>query len=140
MARYNSVDFKIEFDNSSGVLQDMSVYITDAGPMEKDTKPQEITPFGAADETFDGTGVGSVKSITLKGDYDDTATTGPDAIFNDVGCKNTTGGTRTLKYTYGSTKTTSVETIITGYKRVPGVKKLTGLEVTLQPTGAVTEV
>ncbi len=52
---------------------------------------------------------------------------------------NALGATRTLKITWGSTKTTSVETIIVGYDRIAQVGKLTEYEVTLRPTGAVTE-
>lgn len=134
MAKYNSADHTIEFDNAGGSLVDMSAYITDADPMEKEIETEETTPFGVADETHASDGVSRVKDITLKGFYDDTATTGPHEIFNAI------GSTRTLKYTWGGAKTTSVETIITSYKRLPKVKGLTGFEVKLLPTGAVTEV
>ena len=74
-----------------------------------------------------------VDDIELTGFYDDTATTGPDAVFNAP------GETRTLKITWGGTKTSSVETIIAGYQRQAAVKESTKYTVTLKPTGAVTE-
>ena len=134
MAKYNSSNFKIEFDNSGGVLVDMSAYVTDAGEMDREMPTEDTTPFSVAVETNASAGVEVHSSdISLKGFYDDTASTGPDVIFNAI------GSTRTLKYTYGSTKTTTVETIITDYKRTPKVKGLTGYEVTLKKTGAVVE-
>lgn len=133
MAKYSSADYKIEFDNAGGTLVDMSAYITDADAMDIEMATEEITPFSSAVETHASAGVASTKDISLKGFYDDTATTGPHVIFNAL------GSTRTLKYTYGGAKTTSVETIIKSYKRSGKVKGLTGFEVKLLPTGAVTE-
>ena len=140
MAVQNSSVVKIEFDNSSGVLQDMTQYVTDSDPMVREGSVEETTPFGASAETYASDGVEKNSQMQLKGPYDDTAATGPHVIFNDVLCKNTAGGTRTLKYTYGNGKTTSVETIILSYSRDPKVKKLTGYAVKLQKTGNVTEV
>lgn len=134
MAKYDSSDHTIEFDNSGGSLVDMSAYITDADPIVRETPTEETTGFAASVESHASVGVEKSDSITLKGFYDDTASTGPHDIFNSI------GSTRTLKYTWGGAKTTSVETIITSYKRLPKVKGLTGFEVTLQRTGAVTEV
>lgn len=134
MAKYSSADFQVWFDNTGGTPVDMSAYITDAGDMEKEIATEEITPFSAANEAHASSGVSSVKEIVLKGAYDDTATTGPHVIFNAL------GDTRTLKYVWGGAKTTSVETIIANYKRLPKVKNLVGFEVKLLATGAVTEV
>lgn len=133
MAKYSSADHTIEFDNAGGSLVDMSAYITDADPIETEIETEETTPFASAVETHASAGVSKTNDITLKGFYDDAATTGPHVIFNAK------GSTRTLKYTWGGAKTTSVETIITAYKRLPKVKGLTGFEVKLLPTGAVTE-
>ena len=134
MAKYSSKDFAIKFDDSLGAPQDVSQYITDAGPMDTSIATEGTTPFGASDETNASAGVKAAKAITLKGPYDDTATTGPVALFNAK------GDTRTLEYDWGGGKSSSVEVLITDFKRVPGVKKLTGFEVTLLPTGPVTEV
>ena len=137
MARYGYGALKIEFDNASDALQDMSQYIMDTPPsFEREALIEEITAAGDSDEAHAAVGVSKVAPITMGGAYDDTVTTGPDVIFNAIG--NTT--TRTLKVTWGSTKTSSVECIITNYVRTPGRGELTKFTVTLQPTGAVTEV
>ena len=135
MARRGFPDLKIEFDNSSNALQDMSAFIMDTPPsFDREAILEEITAAGDADEAHAKVGLNKVNPITMGGAFDDTATTGPDAIFNAI------GDTRTLKVTWGGTKTSQVETIITNYVRTPARGELTKFTVTLQPTGAVTEV
>ena len=134
MAKYSSADLVVMVDNSGGTPTDMSAYVTDPGDFERYIATEETTPIGSANETNASAGVSGVKDIKLGGFYDDTVTTGPHVIFNAL------GETRTLTVTWGGAKTSSVETIITSYKRLPKVKKLVGFEVTLLPTGAVTEV
>ncbi len=134
MARYGYPDLKIEFDNSSDALQDMSQYIMDAPPsFDREQILEEITAAGDNDEAHAKVGLTKVAPITMGGAYDDAASTGPDVIFNAI------GDTRTLKITWGSSKTSSVECIIQNYVRTPARGELTKFEVTLQPTGAVTE-
>jgi hypothetical protein len=135
VAKYGPDDLVIEFDNSGGTLQNMSQYIREINGVEIEAILTDSHAFGDTWHEALAVGVSKVGDITLKGFYDDTASTGPDVIFNAVG--NTT--TRTLKVTWGNTKTTSVETIIKKYSRMPKLDDLTGFEVILQPTGAVTE-
>ena len=136
MARAGFGDLKIEFDNAAASLVDMSTYITTVNGMEREALLQELTAAGDDDERWGIVGVNKVAPITLSGFFDDTASTGPDVIFNAIG--NAT--TRTIKFTWGGTKTSSVETIIRKYMRKPTRGELTGFEVELQPTGIVTEV
>lgn len=134
MTRYGYPDVKIEFDNSSDALQDMSQYIMDTPPsFDREALIEEITAAGDADEAHAKVGLNKVAPITMGGAFDDQATTGPDAIFNAI------GDTRTLKVTWGGSKTSSVETIITNYVRNASRGELTKFTVTVQPTGAVTE-
>ncbi len=133
MATYGPDDVKIEFDNTGGSLVDMSAHITTFNGIKREALTVEATTFSLSAEAHAAVGVTRVNDVPLRGFYDDTATTGPDVIFNAL------GATRTLKITWGSTKTTSVETIIVGYDRIAQVGKLTEYEVTLRPTGAVTE-
>jgi hypothetical protein len=135
MTRYGFGDLKIEFDDSGGVLRDMSQYVMSINGMDKEAILEEITAAGDDFEQY-ASGMTRVNVITITGLYDDTASTGPDVVFNAVG--NAT--TRTLKFTWGGTKTTSVECIIKKYSRKPSRGELTKFEVELQPTGVVTEV
>src|SRR5688572_31875270 len=99
---------------------------------------EESHAFG--DSWFESlaTGMKQMADVVLGGFYDDTATTGPDALFVTTASGPSTSGT-TLIITYGSTKTTSVSTFIVKYRRTLALGKLHGFEVTLRPTGAVTE-
>lgn len=133
MAKYGSKDLKIEVDNSSGSPVDLSNYIDTINEFNVEVAIVEGTAFGDGWVEQISTGLKKGNPVTIEGFYDDTATTGPDVILNSL------GDTRTLKITWGSTKTTSVEAIITSYSRKPVRGELTRFSCTLTPTGTVTE-
>lgn len=134
MAKYTAANVVVEFDETGGSLTDMSQYVQEINGIDIEMTLEESHTFGDSWVENLSAGLKKVAPVTLTGMYDDTATTGPDVIFNAL------GATRTLKITWGGTKTTSVETIIQKYSRKPARGTLTKFEVTLQPTGAVTEV
>ncbi len=133
MAKFGFGDLKIEVDNSGGSPTDMSTFIKTVNGFSIEALLEEITSAGDADERWAKVGVSRASEIVFGGDFDDEAATGPDAIFNSL------GDTRTVKFTYGGTKTSEVEAIIKRYDRSPTKGELTNFEVALQPTGAVTE-
>lgn len=134
MAKYGSGAVVIEFDNSSGTLVNMTQHVLELGGIDVQAVLEEDAhTFGDTWREVLATGVKRAEPITIGGFYDDTATTGPDAIFNSVGSE------RTLKVTHGGTKTTSVEAVIQSYRRRPQRNQLTRYEVSVIPTGAVTE-
>lgn len=140
MAKYGSNSVVVEIDSTEGgSLADISQYITSINGVEVEAVLQESQSFG--DSWFEhlSTGMRRVSPVVLGGFYDDTATTGPNAIFINVQ-DAPADATRTLKVTWGSTKTTSVEVWIQKYTRQATRNELTRFEVTLQPTGATTEV
>lgn len=114
----------------------MTQYVQELGGVDIEAMLAESHSFGDAWVEAYWTGIRKMAEITVKGFYDDAASTGPDVIFNAVGNAN---ATRTLKVTWGSTKTTSVETYIKNYRRLPKRDELTGYEAVLVPTGAPTE-
>ncbi|HXH05852.1 MAG TPA: hypothetical protein VNI83_04605 [Vicinamibacterales bacterium] len=139
MAKYGSSSIVIEFDNAGGTLVNVTQYVTTINGIDVEALMEEGThPFGASWEEAIPSGVRRMNEITLGGLYDDTATTGPDAIFNAV-ASSPTVATRTLRITWGGTKTTSVECYIKNYRRTPTRNEVTKFEVVLRPVGAVTE-
>jgi hypothetical protein len=138
MANYGPSNIAISFDDSTGTPVVMTAYILTINGFDKEAAMEETTAFGSAWKTSKATGVRMVGDIVLGGLYDDTADTGPDAIFNDV-VDGPSDSTRTFALTYGGSKSSSVETWIKKYRRIPGARALTRYEVTLEPTGAVTE-
>ena len=77
--------------------------------------------------------------VELGGVSDDTASTSPDALFANRVPEGPSVTTRTLKFTWGGSKTTEVETVLVGYRRSVDKQGLTNWSARLQPTGAVTE-
>lgn len=139
MAKYGSSSLKVEFDDAAAALVDMTQHVRSINGVRIEAILQESHSFGDAWFESLAAGLRRVNDVELRGFYDDAATTGPDVIFNAVFSSPATA-TRTLKLTWGSTKTTSVETLIMAYERVGVVGALTEYVTVLRPTGAVTEV
>lgn len=140
MAKYGSSSIVIEIDSTEGgTLSDISQYVQTINGVEVEAILQESHSFG--DSWFEhlATGMRKMNPVVLGGFYDDTATTGPNAIFINVQ-DSPADATRTLKITWGGTKTTTVEVWIQKYTRQATRNELTRFEATLQPSGAVTEV
>lgn len=134
MATYGWNVFKFELDVSvGGALTDMSAYVLEISDIEIAALTQEATPATTAAVAHLATGITECKEFTVKGVYDDTATTGPNVVFVGV------GDVRSFKITWGGSKTTAGECIITSYKRIAKKGDLTAYELTLLPTGAITE-
>ncbi len=139
MAKYGSPSIAIAFDNSGGTPVTISQDVLDINGIEIETLLEESQTFG--DSWFESLSVGIRKlaDVTIGGFYDDTASTGPNVLFNDL-ANGPSATTRTLTVTWGGAKTTSVETLIMKYSRMPKRNGITRYTVVLRPTGAVTEV
>lgn len=140
MSKYNSSNLIIEFDNAALALQVITPYVLRCGSLKKKGLFEESTAYGKSVVERLYAGMKDTEPIVLGGFYDDAASPAPDALFDDIGNVATTGGgTRTLKITWGGTKTSSVEMFIQDYEKLPDVGKLHQYNVTLLPSGAVTE-
>ena len=133
MAKYGSPSVVISFNGTT-----ITQYVTDINNIDVESILEETHTFG--DTWFESTAVGMKKAgdIKLKGFYDDTATTGPNALFVTTASDPTTAAVN-LVITYGSTKTTTIPVLIQKYSRMLDRGKLHKYEVTLQPTGTVSE-
>jgi hypothetical protein len=133
------VDIKVEYDNSSGTPVDITQYVLTLNGVEIEQVLEEVRAFGSAWQKYLSIGVGKIAAIVLGGIWDDTATTGPDALFANRIPELPSIATRTLTITWFGTKTTEVETLLQKYKRTPDKNALTKYEVTLQPSDEATE-
>ena len=139
MAKYGSNSLIVAVDNSSGTPVTMTNYITSIGNVTVEALLQETTAFGDSFVEQLSTGMRRAEPIVLGGLYDDTSG-GPDSVFNDVASGPAdTASTRTITITWGGSKTTACEAIIPNYTRTATRGELTAYEVTLTPTGTVTE-
>jgi len=139
MANSNPSSMKIEYDNAGGALVDISQYVMTLNDIDTESVTEETHTFGDTWDEHTPVGVGRLPAIELGGLYDDTAVSGPDALFAGRVPEVTTATTRTLKITWGGTKTTAFETYLSSYKRTADRNGLTKFTVKLQPTGAVIE-
>lgn len=136
MAKYSSPDMVVKIDNASNSLVDQSQYVKAIGGFAPTAETGDITAFGDAWREHQAH-LKDGGQFTTEGDYDDTATTGPDVIQNCI------GQTRTVeiswKGTTGGYPKTSMECICLKYERKAAVGALHGYVATWQVTGAVTE-
>lgn len=134
MANYGSDDLVIEVDDSvGGSLTNIKAYIREIGGFKVEAILQQAHAFGDTWVEHLFTGLRQANAFAMRGFYDDAAG-GPDALF-----AGHEGEVRSLRLTWGSTKTSSFEVLIQSYERLPKVGELHGFEVMVQPTGAVTE-
>lgn len=136
MAKYGPDDVVVEFDNAGGTLVDITQYVLSIGGIKKGAVLEDSRTFGDAWGEVLDTGVRTLQPIQIGMFYDDVATVGPNALF---GGNSDLGRTGTLKVTYGSTKTTSVEAVITDVERLLDRGALHKMNVLVTPTGQPTE-
>jgi hypothetical protein len=139
MANSSPADIVVEYDDASDTPVDISQYVLTINDVDVEQILEETHAFGDAWEESKSVGIGRVPVIELGGLYDDTATTGPDALFADRIPETPATDPRTLTITWCTGKTTSVETRLLGYKRTADRGGLTKFSARLQPTGAVAE-
>ena len=139
MANYGPADIAVNYDNAGGTPVDISAHVLTINDVDVENITEEVRPFGAAWDTHKAIGVGRMPVIELGGVFDDTAATGPDALFGGRVPETAATATRTLAITWGSTKITSVETLLLTYRRTADKSGLTKWLARLQPTGAVVE-
>lgn len=133
MAKYGPNDISIAVDNTGGTPVTMDAYIDEISGATVEAILEESHTFNSAYVEQLYSGIQRMSPITFSGFYDDTATTGPNAIFVAL------GETRTVTITWGGSKTTATEAILTTYDRAPGRNASTRYTITLTPTGTVTE-
>jgi len=133
VAKYGSKDVDISWAGTS-----IKNYVRSINGVEISSVMEESHAFG--DTWFESlaTGMKQMADVVLGGFYDDTATTGPDALFVTTASGPSTSSAA-LVITYGSTKTTTIPVLNVKYRRTLSVGKLHGFETTLRASGAITE-
>ena len=130
----------VEYDNSGGSLVDISQHVLTLGDFKVEQITEEKHSFGDLWEEHLPVGVGRLPALPIGGLYDDTAATGPNALFGGQIPISPATASRTLKITWLADKTSSVETTLLDFTRSADRSALTKYTATVQPTGAVTEV
>src|SRR5438045_9625531 len=109
MANYGPTSLAITFDDSGGTPRVMTPYILTVNDVSVEAALEETQAFGKAWRESLATGIRFMQDIVLGGLFDDTAATGPDAVFNAPAPTPATA-TRSLLIGYGGPTTWTVET------------------------------
>lgn len=133
MAQYGSNQVVIMFDDSGGTPQDMSAYVREFNGVTIEAILNETHTFGDSWFKSKATGMKKGDDVVWGGHYNDTASVGPDAVFNAPGDE------RTASVTWGGSNETSAEMVIVKYARLPILNDLTKFQVTLRPTDEISE-
>ena len=134
MAKFGSDNLVISIDDSGSVARDLSDHITEFGGIDIEALIEESHAFGDTfvEQLFSG--VKRLADISVRGFYDDVATTGPDAVF-----RGGEGDQRTVSITWGGSNITAGEAIIKNYRRLAVRGESQKYEAILSPTGIWTE-
>lgn len=139
MAKSTPAEIVVEFDNSGGTLQNISQYSITLNGISVEQILERADSFGDSWEEHLPIGKGKIAPVVIGGHFDDTASTGPDALFK-ISTPDTPSSTaRELKVTWRSGVTTLINVYRVKYDRKPTRDGLTMFEATVQPTGAPTE-
>ena len=127
-------DLKIELDNNSDALKDISLYVTEINGYTVEQLLEELSAAGDSTDRWGVVGFEQKAEITISGPYDDQA----DSLVAIT--LDGEGDTRTLKLTFdvGASDTRQVECIIKSTERAPSRGAFTKFTIVLRPTGAVT--
>jgi len=134
----NEVAFEIDSADGGALTTGFGItYLTKIGDSVVNREAVESTPFGVVDEQYI---IGVIKKrepLVIEGFYDDTATSGPDAVLN-IG-KVTHAATRSTVLTFATGKTITGEVWIEKYTRTVEVGAYHGFSASLRYTGTITE-
>ena len=115
---------------------DISAYVTEIDGLEREAVTEDVTAAGDDDEAHAPVGLKRAGQVTLRGPYDDGATSLNGIAQTNFGSLSSGA----LLITWKSGKTSSVSCFVARYGRKPVKGAFHGVEVVLQTTGAVTEV
>lgn len=136
MAFYHGKGLAFKIDNSAGTLQTLTSFV-DSVDFDNSVALGDTTTAGAEDKTF--VSGQAEHGLSISGKWDDTASTGPDAVlFGLVGLETTS----TFEFgpagsTSGKVKYTG-ECFLTGYKCSDPVGGVVAYTADFKITGAVT--
>lgn len=137
MALFGSTSVTITYDDGpGGTGRALTNSVTEMGGISIEALQADTSAFADIWGESTPTGFKAVDEVSIKGFYDDTATTGPHVVFRDVD-DSPSDATRTLVVVFGGTNGTfTIETRLKKYSVMPKVKGLTEYEAIVVPTGS----
>ncbi len=137
MAMFGSTSVTITYDDGpGGTGRAITDYVTEIGGISIEALQADTSAFGDGWGESTPTGFKTVDEVSIKGFYNDAATTGPHVVFKDVD-DSPSDSTRTLVVVFGGTNGTfTIETRLKKYMVGAKVKGLTEFEAVVVPTGS----
>lgn len=129
--KHNSTELVTTF-----ATKDMTAHITKFAGIELEGMFEDATTLGDTLKKSIFGGVTEIKDPEVEGWWDDTPTSGPQAVFGTIGASGP------LAVVWGNAKSTTIATMaIKAYARTPEVGKPTAFKATLTNVGTtITEV
>lgn len=130
--KHGSAEITVSYDDApGGSLRVITAFVLTMGGVKLTSNMQANTPFGATFEAMLPTGVSKIDQITLGGFWDDTATTGPHAVFIAPDT-SPQAATRTLQIVFGNARTWTSEGYLVSYEVLGKANALTEFSSVLQ--------
>lgn len=134
MAKYGGKDFALSFGGTAMTAHILTVNSFDVEAVTIDGKP-----LGSAYPKPTPTGDLAYSDVEVEGLYDDTAVSGPDAVFRAAMPTGPASASSALILTWGGTKTSTGQAFCTKFTRQASKNEITRFRATLKWTGQVTE-
>jgi len=135
MAQYSSVDLTFTIKDSGGTPRVTTPFIRSIGGVSIEAVTQDSSVFGSTWAQYISGFFKKAAPIVMGGFYDTTADVGPDVLYAGHEGDLRTG----CILLFGGAKSVTFDAIIVKYERLPKLGAMTEYQVTLQPTGTVTE-
>jgi hypothetical protein len=136
MAMFGSGSVTITYDDSGGTGRAITQYVREIGGIKVEALQARSESFGDTWQESTPTGMRMVPAVSIKGYYDDAATSGPHVVFNAPD-SSTSAASRTLVVVFGGTNGTfTIETRLISYEMLGKNGGLTEYEAVVQPTGS----
>ena len=144
MARVGSnvIAIRVTAASTTASFHNISDYVREISGLNVEAMLTESHTFGDSwvEQTY--VGVAQIGDITISGFHDDSSgaasSNSPHALFGTIAAL---GSERVVKLNLGTTNEyPKFDVLIKSYSRTPSVGELTGYEVVLSPTGAMTYV
>lgn len=133
--KYGSASATISYDDGpGGSLRDITAHVLSIGGLKIEQITEENSPFGVAYEKHTPVGKQKFADVTIAGNWDTSATTGPHVVFGDPD-DGPNDATRTLTIVPGDSKTLTVETRLVSYEVILTDGKLTGYSAVVRQAG-----
>ena len=137
MANFGQVDFRIFVSTASGsnaTVRDWSQYVDTINGVKINGIFQQSDAFGDSWVEHLYVGVKRMDPLMLEGFYEDTAASGPHAVFGQT---SDIGAERNFELNFGASDVVNGDVLIQDYERAPRRNELTRFRVTLLPTGTI---